>query len=474
YRPDVADLPDFGGLDIALVGVPMDLGVSNRAGARFGPRAVRDVERIGPYNHALRVVPRAEGTAADIRDVPMRSRFSLDSCIEDIEAFYSRIRGAGVRPLSVGGDHSIAYPILKAIGADRPLGLVHIDAHCDTMGEIDGSKFHHGGPFRQAVLAGVLDPERTIQIGIRGPAEIFWGFSYESGMTVLHIEDVDRMGIDHVVEKARAVVGDGPTYISFDVDGLDPAFAPGTGTPEPGGLTPREAQAILHGLRGLDIIGGDVVEVAPQYDPTSNTAMVGAQMLFEIFSLTVLSPSLSRRPAVSAQTRQRSVRRPARRSRISSSSASLRGGGGSAADAGSWRIWRRVSALISQNTAKLTIRNWITALRKTPIFKVTAPAFCASASVASDGPFSVTNMLVKSMPPTSRPMSGVKMSFTRLFTTAVKATPIMIPTAKSTTLPRMMKALNSSTQPGRRAPIGTAVLSLIDYPSPRKPYGLCR
>jgi len=295
YRPDAPELGDFGGLDVALIGVPMDLGVTNRAGARFGPRAVRDVERIGPFNHRLGVVPKAECKAADIGDVPMRSRFSLDSCIEDIEAFYGRVRAAGVRPLSVGGDHSITYPILRALGHDRPVGLVHIDAHCDTMGEIDGSKFHHGGPFRQAVLAGVLDPERTIQIGIRGPAEIFWGFSYESGMTVLHIEDVDRMGVSAVVEKARSVVGEGPTYISFDVDGLDPAFTPGTGTPEPGGLTPREAQAILHGLRGIDVVGGDVVEVAPQYDPTTNTAMVGAQMLFEIFSLAVLAPSLARR-----------------------------------------------------------------------------------------------------------------------------------------------------------------------------------
>jgi len=256
---------------------------------------VRDIERIGPYNHALGVAPRGECQAADIGDVPMRSRFSLESSIEDIAAFYARIQRAGVRPISVGGDHSITYPILQALGHDRPVGLVHIDAHCDTMGEIDGSKFHHGGPFRQAVLAGVLDPERTIQIGIRGPAEVFWGFSYESGMTVLHIEDVDRLGIDAVVEKARAVVGDGPTYISFDVDGLDPAFAPGTGTPEAGGLAPREAQAILHGLAGIDIVGGDVVEVAPQYDPTSNTAMVGAQMLFELFSLMVLGPRFKQR-----------------------------------------------------------------------------------------------------------------------------------------------------------------------------------
>ena len=206
YRSDAADEADFGGLDVALVGVPMDLGVTNRAGARLGPRAVREVERIGPYNHVLKVAPRGECKAADIGDVPLRSRFSLDDSIEDIAAFYARIHKAGVRPISVGGDHSITFPILQALGSDGPVGLVHIDAHCDTMGEIEGSKFHHGGPFRQAVLAGVLDPERTIQIGIRGPAEVLWGFSYESGMTVLHIEDVDRLGISGVVEKARAVV----------------------------------------------------------------------------------------------------------------------------------------------------------------------------------------------------------------------------------------------------------------------------
>src|SRR6516162_7351483 len=154
-RLDAPDLPDFGGLDVALIGVPMDLGVTNRAGARLGPRAVREIERIGPYNHALGVVPKVECQAADIGDVPLRSRFSLDSCIDDIEAFYTRVHAAGVRPLSVGGDHSITYPILKALGRERPVGLVHIDAHCDTMGEIEDTKFHHGGPFRQAVLAGV-------------------------------------------------------------------------------------------------------------------------------------------------------------------------------------------------------------------------------------------------------------------------------------------------------------------------------
>lgn len=294
YRPDAAEASDLAGLDVALIGVPMDLGVTNRPGARFGPRAVRAIERIGPYNHALEIMPRALCKAADIGDVPLRSRFSLDQSIEDIAAFYERIRKAGARPVSVGGDHSVTYPILKSLGAERRLGLVHIDAHCDTMGEIDGSKFHHGGPFRQAVLAGALDPERTIQIGIRGASELFWGFSYDSGMTVLHIEDVDRMGIPAIIEKARQVVGDGPTYVSFDVDGLDPVYAPGTGTPEAGGLTPREAQAILHGLKGLDIVGGDVVEIAPQYDATTNTALVGAQMLFEIFSLVALAANSRR------------------------------------------------------------------------------------------------------------------------------------------------------------------------------------
>jgi agmatinase len=295
YRPEAPDQPDFGGLDVALVGVPMDLGVTNRSGARLGPRAVRNVERIGPYNHGLKVVPMAECKVADIGDVPMRSRYSLSNCIEDIAEFYTRIQRAGVRPLSVGGDHSVTFPILKGLGRERPVGLVHIDAHCDTGGEYDGSKFHHGGPFRMAVLEGVLDPERTIQIGIRGPAEFLWEFSYDSGMTVVHIEEVMSLGIEGVIKKALEVVGDGPTYISFDVDGLDPVYAPGTGTPEAGGLTPREAQQILRGLKGIDVVGGDVVEVAPQYDPTTNTAMVGAQLLFEMLSLIVLGRNFRQR-----------------------------------------------------------------------------------------------------------------------------------------------------------------------------------
>jgi len=288
YRPDAAALADFGGLDVALIGVPMDLGVTNRAGARLGPRAVRAVERIGPYEHALRIAPTVHLKVADIGDVPMQSRFSLDQCHADIEAYFTRVCAANVIPLSVGGDHSITHSILKAVGRQRPVGMVHIDAHCDTSGEYEGAKFHHGGPFRQAVLAGVLDPERSIQIGIRGGAEYLWEFSYDSGMTVLHDEDVTAMGIPAVVARARAVVGDGPVYVTFDVDAVDPGFAPGTGTPEVGGLTPREVLGILRGLAGLDVVGGDVVEVAPQYDATTNTAQIGAQCLFELLCLVAI------------------------------------------------------------------------------------------------------------------------------------------------------------------------------------------
>lgn len=293
-RLDAHRTGDFSGIDIPLIGVPMDLGVSNRAGSRLGPRAVRQIERVGPYHEVHRIVPMAECGVADIGDVGFRSRYSLSDSHEDIEAYFTPLVKAGLRPVSIGGDHSITLPILKVLGKDRqgrnrPVGMIHIDAHCDTGGPFEDTKFHHGGPFREAVLQGVLDPARVIQIGIRGNAEYLWEFSYESGMCVIHAEEFHRLGVDATIAKMREVVGMGPTYVSFDIDSLDPAFAPGTGTPEVGGLSSREAMAILRGAAGLDIIGGDVVEVAPQYDATTNTAQAGAQMLFEIVALVALS-----------------------------------------------------------------------------------------------------------------------------------------------------------------------------------------
>ena len=297
HRPVDPRAPDFGDLQVAIYGVPMDLGVSNRPGARFGPRAVRAIERIGPYEHVLKCMPTRDLRVADIGDVVFRSRFSLEMCHQDIEVYVAKIVAAGVVPLGVGGDHSVSLPILKALGRERPVALIHLDAHCDTGGPFDHSKFHHGGPFREAVLEGVVDPTRTIQIGIRGSSEYIWEFSKDSGMTVVHAEEIPALGIPALIAKARAVVGDMPVYVTFDVDCLDPAFAPGTGTPEIGGMTTREVLEFLRGLAGLNLVGGDVVEVAPQYDTTTNTAQAGAQVLFEILALMVHSP------AIGAETR---------------------------------------------------------------------------------------------------------------------------------------------------------------------------
>lgn len=296
YRPDAVASGNFSDLDVALIGVPLDLGVTTRSGTRLGPRAIRAIERVGPFEHVLRVAPSVDHKLADVGDVPFSSRFSLEQSHRDIEAFFGKIATAGVVPLAVGGDHSISYPILRAIGRGEPVGMIHIDAHCDTSGPLEGSRFHHGSPFRQAVLDGVLDPERTIQIGIRGSAEINAEFSYESGMTVIHVEELVEIGIPKVIERVRSVVGLTATYLTFDIDSLDPAFAPGTGTPEVGGLTTREALELLRGLAGLDIVGGDVVEVAPQYDTTSNTAHAACQILFEILCLSIIALDKRRQP----------------------------------------------------------------------------------------------------------------------------------------------------------------------------------
>jgi agmatinase len=283
--------PDFAGLDVAISGAPFDLGAGNRPGTRFGPRAVRTIERVGPYNQVLECAPIYDLAVADVGDVPFSSRYDLAASHREIETWVANIVAQRVRPLTVGGDHSISHPILRAVGRDRPVGLVHIDAHSDTGGPFDGLRENHGAPFRNAVLDGVLDPTRTVQIGLRGPSEYLYEFATDSGMTCIHAQEIDTLGVPAVVARAREVAGDGPVYVSFDIDALDPAFAPGTGTPEVGGLTTREAQAILRGLKGLDIVGGDVVEVAPQYDANNITARAGAEMLFEILSLMVFSPS---------------------------------------------------------------------------------------------------------------------------------------------------------------------------------------
>jgi guanidinopropionase len=284
------------GLDLGLVGVPLDAGVSNRPGTRHGPREIRNqssnmrtihpLTRVNPYNLCM---------VADVGDVCFENLYDLEKAHGEIETFYSRLREAGVTPLTAGGDHSITYPILKALATDGPIGLIQIDAHTDTWGEFKGSRSHHGAPFRRAAEDGLIDPKRTVQIGIRGAQNTTdgWDYSQESGMRVIFMHEVAQMGIDEVIIETRRIVGESPVYLSFDIDSLDPAYAPGTGTPEIGGLTTLEAQTLVRGLRGLDLVGGDVVEVSPPFDPSGNTALVGASMMYEILCL--MSESVAER-----------------------------------------------------------------------------------------------------------------------------------------------------------------------------------
>jgi len=291
-RCPLSENPDE--VDIALIGVPYDGGVSNRPGARHGPREIRNSSSLmRPIHHVTRFNPFEACRVADMGDVRFSSMYDPAGVVQEIESFFGAISDSGVVPLSAGGDHSITYPILKVLGHKKPVGLIHIDAHTDTWGPHQGCKFHHGAPFRLAVEDGVLDPLRTVQIGIRGTQARTdgWDFSEQSGMRVIFMEEFTRMGVDAVIAEAKRVVGDGRTYVSFDVDGLDPVYAPGTGTPEIGGITTIEAQALLRGLNGLNLVGGDVVEVSPPFDPSGNTALVAATLMFEILCLLAESKS---------------------------------------------------------------------------------------------------------------------------------------------------------------------------------------
>ncbi len=283
-------------LDIALIGVPWDGGTTNRAGARHGPREIRNMSSfMRKVHHVSRIAPYDLARIADLGDAPVNPIDLMDT-LGRVERFYAKVHAAGALPVSAGGDHLITLPIFRAIAKQRPIGMVHFDAHSDTNDRYFGdNKYTHGTPFRRAVEEGLLDPKRTVQIGIRGsiysPDDM--SFAENSGMRVIYMEDFTKLGPEKVIAIARRVAGDGPTYISFDVDGLDPVFAPGTGTPEIGGMTTREAQEVVRGLQGLDLIGGDVVEVSPPFDPSGNTALVGATFMFEILCL--LADAVARR-----------------------------------------------------------------------------------------------------------------------------------------------------------------------------------
>ncbi|MBT3065598.1 agmatinase [Rhodoferax sp. U11-2br] len=290
FRTPLVDQLD--GVDIGVIGVPFDGGVTNRTGARHGPRAVREqTTLVRRYNQASGVGPFDLARVADLGDAWLEQPYELTAALKEIQAFFDKVHQSRVVPLSVGGDHSVTLPILRALAKERPLGMVHIDAHCDTGDDYLGSRFHHGAPFRRAVEEGLLDPKRVIQIGIRGSLNHpdMWQFSHDRGMRVVYMEEFTDRGWRWAAEEARRVAGSGPTYLSFDVDGLDPVFAPGTGTPESGGLTMVEAQRLIRELAGLDFVGGDVVEVSPPFDPSGLTAQNAANVLFEILCVLALA-----------------------------------------------------------------------------------------------------------------------------------------------------------------------------------------
>ncbi len=272
-------------LDVAVVGVPFDLGTSNRPGARYGPRDMRaESVLLRPYNMATRAAPFDSLRIDDTGDVATNA-FNIFDSIERITAHYDELLAHDVIPITMGGDHTIALPILRAIAKKHgPVGMVHIDAHTDINDTMFGEKIAHGTPFRRAVEENLLDGPRVVQIGMRGTgyAADDFDWSREQGFRVVQVEECWHRSLEPLMAEVREQVAGGPVYISFDIDGLDPSFAPGTGTPEVGGLTVPQALEIIRGCRGLDIVGGDLVEVAPIYDTSGLTSLTGANLLYEM------------------------------------------------------------------------------------------------------------------------------------------------------------------------------------------------
>lgn len=288
------------GLDIALYGVPFDLGSTNRNGPRLGPAQIRDMSRlIRRANPTTGVNPYNLAQVADVGDSRV-NMMSIEKSLDHIEEFVAQVTGYGAAPLGVGGDHTIPLPIMRGMKRsgyiDRPIAVVHVDAHSDTFDSLGESKINHATAFRRTVEEGLQDPKRTVQIGLRGTryAEDDIQGAYDMGMCVITMDDYEEMGRASVIDEIRATVGTSPVYITIDVDGLDPMCMPGTGAPEPGGIMMRDMQMILRKLRGLNVIGGDVCEVSPPLDQTGMTALNAANLLFEILCLTAESVDQNR------------------------------------------------------------------------------------------------------------------------------------------------------------------------------------
>lgn len=273
------------GLDACFVGIPLDIGTSNRSGTRHGPRQIRAEScMLRPYNMATGAAPFDSLQVADIGDVAINT-FDLKKSVKLIEKAYDRILAQDCIPLTLGGDHTLVLPILRAMAKKHgPVALVHVDAHADINDEMFGEKIAHGTPFRRAVEEGLLAQDKVFQIGLRGtgysPEDFNW--PRKQGFTVVTAEECWHKSMTPLMAEVRKKIGSHPCYLTYDIDSLDPAFAPGTGTVEIGGLTTWQALEIVRGCKGLNLVGGDLVEVSPPYDPSGNTALIGANLLYEM------------------------------------------------------------------------------------------------------------------------------------------------------------------------------------------------
>jgi len=280
-------------LDIGLVGVPFDIGLNYRSGPREAPGAVRHASRLIRMAHpSTGVEPYKLCNIADVGDAPVNP-MKRDASIQMITDFFANLKAMNIRPVTIGGDHTIPTPILRALAKDGPVGLLQIDSHADVLDEMCDTKVNHATFMRRAHEEGLIDPARTVQLGLRGsrfvPEDIQYG--HDAGFTVLTMDDYEDIGRAATIEKIRQTIGDGPMYITIDIDGLDPSYCPGTAVPEIGGIIPRDVQKILQGLMGFDVIGADICEVAPCYDPTGITSVTAANLMFELTCLIATSLS---------------------------------------------------------------------------------------------------------------------------------------------------------------------------------------
>ena len=279
------DTPKIKDVDIGIIGVPWDSGTTNRPGPRHGPRQLRDASTMIRAQHPVSGIrPYEKFNCADLGDVSINPA-DIEDSMNRITSFYKTVIEKGIKPLTAGGDHLTSLPVLRAIADKGPLGMIHFDSHTDLFHSyFDGTMFTHGTPFRRAVEENLLDPKRVIQIGIRGTQydREDLDFAESVGIRVVKIEEFFDRGIEDVMVEAREIVGEKDTYISYDIDFIDPAFAPGTGTPEVGGPNSYEALKVVRELAGVKIVGADMVEVSPPFDPSSNTAFLGVSVMFEL------------------------------------------------------------------------------------------------------------------------------------------------------------------------------------------------